>query len=125
RVCGDAPRAETRRRGVHHHLRRAAREDDRSGMTSQSLFERAVKTAPGGVHSPVRAFHGVGGTPVFMASAHGSRLTDVSAVTYIDFCMSFGPLILGHHDPVVAEAVHRAVDDGWSYGTCEPYSLAL
>src|SRR5262249_40880310 len=61
----------------------------------------------------------------FMASAHGSRLTDVSSASYIDFCMSFGPLILGHHDPAVAEVVHQAVDDGWSYGTCEPYSLAL
>ena len=94
-------------------------------MSSESLFQRALATAPGGVHSPVRAFHGVGGTPVFMASARGARLTDVTGLTYIDFCLSFGPLILGHHDPAVAEVAHQAIADGWSYGTCEPYSLEL
>ena len=94
-------------------------------MTHQDLYERALATAPGGVHSPVRAFHGVGGTPIFFASAHGARLTDVTGLNYIDFCMSFGPLILGHRDRVVAEAVHEAVDRGWTFGACEPYSLAL
>lgn len=94
-------------------------------MSSQSLFERALASAPGGVHSPVRAFRGVGGTPIFFSSAQGARLTDVSAVTYIDFCLSFGPLILGHRHPVVAAAAHQAIEDGWSYGACEPYSLAL
>jgi glutamate-1-semialdehyde 2,1-aminomutase len=94
-------------------------------MTHQELYERALATAPGGVHSPVRAFHGVGGTPIFFASAHGARLTDVTGLNYIDFCMSFGPLILGHRDPVVAEAVHDAVNRGWTFGACEPYSLAL
>jgi glutamate-1-semialdehyde 2,1-aminomutase len=94
-------------------------------MTNQELFDRAVRTAPGGVHSPVRAFKGVGGTPVFVASAHGPRFTDVTGTSYVDFCLSFGPLILGHADPIVAAEVHRAVDDGWTYGACEPYSLAL
>ena len=94
-------------------------------MTSRALYERALATAPGGVHSPVRAFYGVGGTPVFFASAHGARLTDVSGINFIDFCMSFGPLILGHCDPIVSQAAHAALDDGWSLGTCEPYSLAL
>lgn len=94
-------------------------------MKSAALHTRALATAPGGVHSPVRAFHGVGGTPVFMASGSGARLTDVDGATYIDFCQSFGPLILGHRDPVVAAAVHEAVDRGWTYGTSEPYSLAL
>jgi glutamate-1-semialdehyde 2,1-aminomutase len=94
-------------------------------MSSRALFDRALAAAPGGVHSPVRAFRSVGGTPVFFASAAGPRLTDVSAVTYIDFCLSFGPLILGHRDPVVANAVRQAVEDGWSYGACEPYSLEL
>jgi glutamate-1-semialdehyde 2,1-aminomutase len=96
-----------------------------AGRTSDDLFERALRTAPGGVHSPVRAFRGVGGTPVFMASADGAYLTDVDGRRYIDFCLSFGPLILGHRDPVVARAAHAAIDDGWSYGTCDPYSLAL
>jgi glutamate-1-semialdehyde 2,1-aminomutase len=88
-------------------------------------FERAVRVTPGGVHSPVRAFRSVGGVPVFVARADGARLIDVDGRAYIDFCQSFGPLILGHHDPDVARAVHAAVDDGWSYGACEPYSLEL
>jgi glutamate-1-semialdehyde 2,1-aminomutase len=95
-------------------------------MTSNDqLFHRALQTAPGGVHSPVRAFHGVGGTPVFMASATGPTITDVSGRPYIDFCLSFGPLILGHRDPAVLRAAQAALEDGWSFGTCEPYSLAL
>ena len=94
-------------------------------MSHRDLYERALETAPGGVHSPVRAFHGVGGPPIFFASGHGARLTDVPGHTYIDLCMSFGPLILGHRDQVVAAAVHEAVDRGWSFGACEPYSLAL
>ena len=89
------------------------------------LHRRALATAPGGVHSPVRSFRSVGGTPVFVASASGARLTGVDGRQYIDFCLSFGPLILGHRPAAVARVVHEAVDDGWSYGACEPYSLAL
>ena len=88
-------------------------------------YARAVKVTPGGVHSPVRAFKSVGGSPVFFREGHGARLTDVNGKSYIDFCLSFGPLILGHADPDVARAVHEAVDDGWSFGACEPYSLEL
>jgi glutamate-1-semialdehyde 2,1-aminomutase len=73
----------------------------------------------------VRGFRGVGGSPIFFASADGARLTDVTGKPYIDFCQSFGPLILGHRDPSVTAVVHQAVDDGWSYGAAEPYSLAL
>ncbi|MEO8069907.1 MAG: glutamate-1-semialdehyde 2,1-aminomutase [Acidobacteriota bacterium] len=94
-------------------------------MTNDFLYQRALATAPGGVHSPVRAFKAVGGTPIFFKSAHGARLTDVDGRNYIDFCMSFGPLILGHRDPFVAKVVHEAIDDGWTFGACEPYSLAL
>lgn len=93
--------------------------------TSQALFERARNVTPGGVHSPVRAFRSVGGSPIFFARGAGARLFDVEGRGYIDFCQSFGPLILGHADPDVARAVHAAVDDGWSFGACEPYSLAL
>jgi glutamate-1-semialdehyde 2,1-aminomutase len=93
--------------------------------TGLSLFERARRVTPGGVHSPVRAFRSVGGDPVFFARGRGARLVDVNGREYIDFCQSFGPLILGHADPEVAEAVHEAVNDGWSFGACEPYSLRL
>lgn len=89
------------------------------------LFERSKKVAPGGVHSPVRAFKSVGGDPVFFKSAEGAYLTDVNGKTYIDFCQSFGPLILGHRDPDVSKAVHQMVDTVWSLGAAEPYSLAL
>ena len=92
---------------------------------SSTLFERALRVTPGGVHSPVRAFRSVGGSPVFFARGAGPRLFDVAGRGYIDFCQSFGPLILGHADPDVARAVHDAVDDGWSFGACEPYSLQL
>jgi glutamate-1-semialdehyde 2,1-aminomutase len=93
--------------------------------TSAELHARALRTAPGGVHSPVRAFKSVGGTPVFFKSAAGARMTDVDGRSYIDFCQSFGPLILGHRHDAVRDAVRAAVDDGWSYGACEPYSLEL
>ena len=92
---------------------------------SQKYFDRAVRVTPGGVHSPVRAFKGVGGTPVFFRSAQGATLTSVDGRDYIDFCQSFGPLILGHRDADMAAAVHEAVDTAWSFGACEPYSLEL
>jgi glutamate-1-semialdehyde 2,1-aminomutase len=94
-------------------------------VTNAELYARALRTAPGGVHSPVRAFTSVGGTPVFIRSASGARMTDVEGRSYIDFCQSFGPLILGHRDETVRSAVLAAIEDGWSYGACEPYSLEL
>ncbi len=94
-------------------------------MTSQELFARALQVAPGGVHSPVRAFKSVGGTPLFFKSALGATLTSVEDKKYIDFCMSFGPLLLGHRDPEVQEEVLRMVDTAWTFGACEPYSLEL
>ncbi|HUL73410.1 MAG TPA: glutamate-1-semialdehyde 2,1-aminomutase [Vicinamibacterales bacterium] len=98
---------------------------ERASATSAELRARAVKVTPGGVHSPVRAFRSVGGDPVFFRRGSGARLVDVEGRSYIDFCQSFGPLILGHADPDVAAAVHAAVNDGWSFGACEPYSLDL
>lgn len=94
-------------------------------MTHAKWQERAGRTAPGGVHSPVRSFHGVGGVPRFIARASGARLSDIEGVSYIDFCMSFGPLILGHADPYVRAAAVEALDDGWSFGAAEPYSVEL
>ncbi len=90
---------------------------------SEQLFERAKKVSPGGVHSPVRGFRGVGGTPRFIESAKGSRLTDVDGNEYIDFCMSWGPLLFGHQDPEIGEAIKGALSKGWSYGAAERYSL--
>lgn len=92
---------------------------------SEKLFERAKKVSPGGVHSPVRGFRGVGGVPRFIRSAKGSELLDVDGNKYIDFCMSWGPLIFGHQDPEIFEAVQAALCRGWSYGAAEPYSLEL
>lgn len=98
---------------------------DSSLTKSAELFERAKKVAPGGVHSPVRSFKSVGGTPVFFEHAEGAMLRSVDGVEYVDFCQSFGPLILGHRDPEVAEAVQKMLGRAWSLGACEPFSLEL
>jgi len=92
---------------------------------SRAYFDRALRIAPGGVHSPVRAFKGVGGTPVFFRSAQGGTMTSVDGREYVDFCQSFGPLILGHRDPDVSRTVREAIETAWSFGACEPYSLEL
>jgi glutamate-1-semialdehyde 2,1-aminomutase len=92
---------------------------------SKELFERSLKVAPGGVHSPVRAFKSVGGTPVFFEKAEGPYLYSVDGRRYIDFCQSFGPNMLGHRDPEVQEQVEKRLKDAWSFGACEPYSLEL
>lgn len=94
-------------------------------MNSEQLFARSLKVAPGGVHSPVRAFKGVGGTPVFFARAEGPYLYSVEGDRYIDFCQSFGPNILGHRDPDVERVLKETVELGWVFGACEPYSLEL
>ena len=84
---------------------------------STAAFARARALIPGGVNSPVRAFKGVGGTPVFMRSGSGCRLTDLDGNEYIDYVMSWGPLILGHAHPAIVEAVQRAAIHGTSFGT--------
>lgn len=84
----------------------------------QELYERALKLMPGGVNSPVRSFKSVGGTPLFIRSARGSKITDEDGNHFIDYVLSWGPMILGHNDPDVREAIHEAVDRGTSYGTC-------
>jgi len=83
---------------------------------SSEYFERALRVTPGGVHSPVRAFKGVGGTPIFFRSAQGGTMTSVDGREYIDFCQSFGPLMLGHRDPDVAEAVREAIATATAVG---------
>src|SRR5436190_8728453 len=89
-----------------------AEQNDRSAQ----LFTRALDLMPGGVNSPVRAFRGVGGTPRFIKSAHGATMTDVDGRTYIDYVGSWGPMILGHADPEVIEALREALTRGTSYG---------
>jgi glutamate-1-semialdehyde 2,1-aminomutase len=83
---------------------------------SQALFERATVHMPGGVNSPVRAFRGVGGTPVFFREGQGAWLTDVDGNRYLDFVGSWGPLILGHAHPAVLQAVTDAARHGTSFG---------
>ncbi|MGH7709082.1 MAG: glutamate-1-semialdehyde 2,1-aminomutase [Vulcanimicrobiaceae bacterium] len=83
---------------------------------SEAAFNRAKRSIPGGVNSPVRAFKAVGGTPVFVKSAAGCAITDLDGRSYVDYVMSWGPLILGHAFPAVVEAVRAAASRGTSYG---------
>jgi glutamate-1-semialdehyde 2,1-aminomutase len=83
---------------------------------SERAFESARRVIPGGVNSPVRAFGGVGGTPRFIASGRGCRLTDIDGNEYVDYVCSWGPLILGHADPRVVAALARAAGRGTSFG---------
>src|SRR5215213_7768236 len=87
-----------------------------SGPRSAALFRRACRVTPGGVNSPVRAFRGVGGEPFFVARGAGSRLWDVDGNEYIDYVLSWGPLIFGHAHPAVVGAVTEAAALGTSYG---------
>ena len=79
---------------------------------SARLMERAVGLMPGGVNSPVRAFRSVGGDPLFMQRGEGSRIFDVDGNSYIDYVMSYGPLVLGHAYPEVIEAVEITARKG-------------
>ncbi len=83
---------------------------------SRRLFKKAQTFIPGGVNSPVRAFKAVGGSPLFIASAKGSKIRDVDGNVYIDYVLSWGPMILGHAHPAVVRAIKAAVDRGTSYG---------
>jgi glutamate-1-semialdehyde 2,1-aminomutase len=83
---------------------------------SHELFERAQALMPGGVNSPVRAFRGVGGEPVFFQRGEGAYLVDVDGNRYVDFVGSWGPLILGHAPPEVVEAVAKVAKHGTSFG---------
>jgi len=94
-------------------------------MKSQELFRKALRLMPGGVNSPVRAFRAVGGEPVYLASGKGSRVTDVDGRSYIDYVMSWGPLILGHCHPEVVEALARALETGTSFGACTAAEVEL
>ncbi|MBB5870794.1 glutamate-1-semialdehyde 2,1-aminomutase [Allocatelliglobosispora scoriae] len=92
---------------------------------SQALFERASAIVPGGVNSPVRAFRAVGGTPRFMVSGAGPWLTDADGNRYVDLVCSWGPLIHGHAQPQIIEAVQAAAALGTSFGTPTPGEVEL
>lgn len=92
---------------------------------SRALYETACELIPGGVNSPVRAFRQVGGEPVYFRRAHGSRLWDEDGNGMVDWCQSWGPLILGHGREEVVEAVCDAAQDGLSFGACHRRELEL
>ena len=83
---------------------------------SQALFTRAQNLIPGGVNSPVRAFKSVGCSPLFIASAKGSRMVDVDGNSYLDYVGSWGPMILGHAHEAVLEQICKTAQLGWSFG---------
>lgn len=83
---------------------------------SITLFEKAKTLFPGGVNSPVRAFKSVGGTPVFIEKGKGSHIWDADGNEYIDYCASWGPLILGHANDVVLNSVEKTMRNGTSFG---------
>ncbi|HEY6108568.1 MAG TPA: aminotransferase class III-fold pyridoxal phosphate-dependent enzyme, partial [Gemmatimonadales bacterium] len=92
---------------------------------SAELFREALDLLPGGVDSPVRAFRAVGGEPRFIARASGAWLEDVDGRRYVDYMLSWGPLILGHAPPSVIEALHAALERGTSFGAPSPLELDL
>ena len=91
----------------------------------QQLFKQASKHIPGGVNSPVRAFNGVGGTPVFIEKAQGAYLWDVDGKRYVDYIGSWGPMILGHSHPAIVQAVQAAAQDGLSFGAPTVHETTL
>lgn len=83
---------------------------------SEGLFKKAQNYFPGGVNSPVRAFRSVGGTPLFLEKGDGCHIVDADGNQFVDFCCSWGPLILGHNHPGVREEIVKAVSNGTSFG---------
>jgi glutamate-1-semialdehyde 2,1-aminomutase len=96
-----------------------------SGARSRKLFEEAKKHIPGGVNSPVRAFRSVGGEPLFIRKAKGSKIYDADGKAYIDYVLSWGPMILGHAHPRVSAALKKAISDGTSFGAPTELEITL
>ena len=90
---------------------------------SVELFDKAQKILPGGVNSPARAFRGVGGQPLFIDRGEGAYLYDVDGNRYVDYVLSWGPLILGHAHPAVIRAVQDTAEKGLSFGACCPLEV--
>jgi glutamate-1-semialdehyde 2,1-aminomutase len=92
---------------------------------SEELFEQAARSIPGGVNSPVRAFKAVSGTPFFTERSEGAYLFDADGKRYIDYVLSWGPMIMGHNHPQVRSAVQQAAENGLSFGTPTELEIAL
>lgn len=92
---------------------------------SATLFSRAQQVIPGGVNSPVRAFKGVGGTPVFIEKAKGAYVFDTDGKQYIDYVGSWGPMVLGHNHPAILSAVIKTAENGLSFGAPTPLEIEL
>lgn len=94
-------------------------------IASEQLFERAKRSIPGGVNSPVRAFKAVGGTPVFVERSEGAYIFDCQGKRYIDYVLSWGPMLMGHNHPAVREAVIRQSAKGLSFGAPTELEIEL
>src|SRR5260221_7839961 len=92
---------------------------------SSRLFAQALQILPGGVDSPVRAFTAVGGGPLFIRRAKGARIEDVDGNTFIDYVMSWGPLIHGHAPPALVRSLAAAAKNGTSFGAPSPLEIEL
>jgi len=92
---------------------------------SEQLFEQSNQVIPGAVNSPVRAFNGVGGTPVFVQKANGAYFTDVDDKEYVDYVASWGPMIHGHNHPAIKDAVISAAENGLSFGAPTEIELTM
>lgn len=92
---------------------------------SKTLYKAARSFIPGGVNSPVRAFKAVGSTPFFVSRAKGSKIYDIDGNSYIDYVLSWGPMILGHAHPKVVQAIKKAAEKGTSYGAPTPLETEL
>lgn len=96
-----------------------------AGSKSRKLFDEAKKHIPGGVNSPVRAFRSVGGDPLFIKKAKGSKIYDADGKAYIDYVLSWGPMILGHAHPKVSAALKKAIASGTSFGAPTELEITL
>jgi len=94
-------------------------------MNQADLWQKACEKIPGGVNSPVRAFGGVGGTPIFISRSQGPFIYDLDDREYIDLVLSFGPMILGHNPLVVKEALEKQIQKGLSFGACTGAEVLL
>ena len=96
-----------------------------TGPLSKELFHTSQQLMPGGVSSPVRSFNSVGGTPFFVESGDGSKITDADGNKYLDYVMSYGPLILGHANEEVLKKVQKTIEKGMSFGAPTGFELEL